>query len=205
MSASNVKTDDSMLSRLDRALFRVESAMSLIAGIMIFGLVCLAVVHVVSRKLFNAPLPGFVDWVGVFMAVFAFLGISYCHRLGGHIRMDMLVGTLRGRRLWLAEFLTTLITLIVITALVYGTWSHFQRSFDWDAPLWSRDSSIDIGLPLWPAKLIVPFALSVLWLRLVLHLWGYGRAFIRNEETAVAVPLVEDAATQAAHEAEAMT
>jgi TRAP-type mannitol/chloroaromatic compound transport system permease small subunit len=43
--------------------------------------------------------------------------------------------------------------------------------------LFSRDSSIDIGLPLWPAKLVVPLAFTLLWLRLVLQLWGYGRAF----------------------------
>lgn len=204
MSSSNVKTDNSRLSKLDQWVFRIESSLNLMAGIMIFALVCLAVVHVLSRKLINAPLPGFVDWVEQFMAVFAFLGIAYAHRLGGHIRMDMLIGKLRGRILWLAEFVSSIVILLLITALLYGTYFHFERSFDINAPLWSRDSSIDIAIPLWPAKLIVTISFALLWIRLALQIWAYGRAFISGEDEPVAVPLIEDAAQMAAHEAEVL-
>ena len=34
---------------------------------------------------------------------------------------------------------------------------------------------MDIKLPTWPAKFMVPLALSVLWLRLVLQICGYVR------------------------------
>ncbi len=205
MTTSNVAVDATLLSRLDRGLFKVESVMNLIAGLMILALVFLAVVHVLSRKIFNAPLPGFVDWVEQFMAVFAFLGIAYCHRLGGHIRMDMVVGKLRGRTLWLVEMLSSIFMILLVSVLIYGSYFHFDRSFDWAAPLFSRDSSIDIAIPLWPAKLIVPFSLSVLWLRLALHIWGFGRAYKTGEARPVAVPLIEDAASLAAHEAEAVS
>jgi len=87
-------------------------------------------------------------------------------------------------------------------ALVYGTWSHFLRSFDFAAPLWSRDSSIDIGIPIWPSKLLAPVAFSVLCLRLVLQIWGYGRAFVLGLDNPVAVPLIQDTAAQAAAEAD---
>jgi TRAP-type C4-dicarboxylate transport system permease small subunit len=205
MTPSNIKTDRTLLSRLDLGLYRVESFMNLIAGLMIFALVFLAVVHVLSRKFLNAPLPGFVDWVEQFMAIFAFVGIAYCQRLGGHIRMDMLVSRLKGRPLWFVELLASIFMILLISALIYGTYFHFLRSFDFGAPLWSRDSSIDIALPLWPAKLLVPVSLFVLWLRLALQIWGFGRALRTGEATPVAVPLIEDAATQAAHEAEAVS
>jgi TRAP-type C4-dicarboxylate transport system permease small subunit len=205
MSSSNVASDATLLSRLDRSLFKVESVMNLIAGAMILSLVVLAVVHVLSRKFLNAPLPGFVDWVEQFMAVFAFLGVAYCHRLGGHIRMDMVVGKLRGRTLWLVELFSSIFMILLVTVLIYGSYFHFDRSFDWAAPLFSRDSTIDIAIPLWPAKLVVPFSLSVLWLRLALHIWGFGRAFRTNATHPVAVPLIEDAASLAAHEAEAVS
>ncbi|MEJ6502244.1 MAG: TRAP transporter small permease [Rhodobacterales bacterium] len=204
MSASNVKTNGTTLSKLDQALFRVESALNLTAGIMVLGLVCLAVTHVLSRKLLNAPLPGFVDWVGQFMAVFAFLGIAYTQRLGGHIRMDMLVGRLKGRTLWLTETVSSFVILLLVSALVYGTFFHFNRSFDFGSPLWSRDSSIDIALPLWPAKLIVTLSLVLLWVRLVLQVWAFGRAFREGAVEPIGVPLIEDAAQLAAHEAEVL-
>lgn len=202
MSSSPVLTDGSLLSRADRTFLKLESLMNLLAGIVIFALVCLAVYNVLGRYIFNAPVPGYVDWTEQFMATFAFLGLAFCQREGGHIRMDIVVGALRGRMLWAAEFLSILFMILLTTALIYGTWYHFDRSFDWGAPMFSRDSSIDIALPLWPAKLIVPVSMAVLWLRLWLQLWGYGRAFIRNDPAPVAVPLIEDAATQANREAE---
>ncbi len=47
----------------------------------------------------------------------------------------------------------------------------------------------------------VPIAFSVLVARLALQIWGYGRAIAEGTEAPVAVPLMEDAATQAANEA----
>lgn len=72
-------------------------------------------------------------------------------------------------------------------------------------PLWSRDSSVDIGLPIWPAKLIVPIAFSVLGMRLVLQIWGYARAVYKGVHEPVAVPLPEGAAEIAAAEAATVT
>jgi hypothetical protein len=45
-----------------------------------------------------------------------------------------------------------------------------------------RDSSIDIGLPLWPAKLVVPISpWHSFGCASHLQLWGYGRAFGRRQ------------------------
>lgn len=202
---ASILTDDSLLSRADRALFRLESWLALIGGLAVFSLMILAVISVGGRNFFNQPLPGYVDWIEQLMPLIAFVAVSYCQRLGGHIRMDLVVGQLKGRWLWGAEFLSTLLMLILMLLLVWGSWAHFGRSFDFDAPLWSRDSTLDIRLPIWPAKLLAPLAFGVLSLRLALHCWGYARAFRRNEAEPVAVPLVEDAATIAAREAESVS
>lgn len=199
---SVVRVDGSRLSRADRALFRVESWLTLAGGIVVFALMLLAVSQILGRKLFNMPVPGFIDWVEQAMAVFAFLGVAYCQRLGGHIRMDILIGRLKGRALWLAEFASTFVMLMLTMILIVGSWRHFQRAFDWSAPGYSRDSSIDIALPLWPAKLLVPVALTILALRLILQLWAYWRAIRHPDDQPVGVPMIENAAEVAAREAE---
>lgn len=199
--SASVLEDGSRLSQLDRGLLRLERLMALLCGLAVFSLMFLAVISVSGRNLFNAPLPGYVDWIEQAMALIAFLAISYTQRDGGHIRMDILVGRLSGRALWAAEFLTTLAAFALMVLLVWGTWSHFDRSFDFNAPLWSRDSSIDIGIPIWPAKLLAPIAFTVLSARMALQLWGYGRAFVLGLVEPVAVPLVQSAAAQAAEEA----
>ena len=202
--SASVLEDGSTLSRFDRALYRVERAFALLSGLAVFSLMVLAVVSVGGRNFFNAPLPGYVDWIEQIMPLIAFMGISYVQRDGGHIRMDIVIGQLRGRALWLAELISVLLILFLMVLLVWGTWAHFERSFDWNAPLWSRDSSIDIGIPIWPAKLLAPVAFSVICLRLALQVWGFGRAFVLGLSKPVGVPMIEDAATQAAKEAESL-
>jgi len=203
--AAAVLEDSSPLSRADRALFVVERWLALLSGLAVFSLMVLAVISVSGRNFLNQPLPGYVDWIQQAMPLIAFMGVAYTQRLGGHIRMDVAVGALRGRALWAAEFVTTFAILILMILLVWGSFAHFQRSFDFAAPMWSRDSSFDINLPLWPAKLLAPIAFSVLCLRLVIQLWGYGRAFALGLVEPVAVPLVQSAAEQAASEAETVS
>ncbi len=203
--AASVLSDDSTLSRIDARLYGLERFMALLSGLAVFAMMLLAVVSVGGRNFFGQPLPGYVDWIEQAMPLIAFMGIAYAQRDGGHIRMDIVVGTLKGRVLWAVELITTLFVLALMLLLVWGTWAHFERSFDFAAPLWSRDSSMDIALPLWPAKLLAPVAFSVLCLRLCLQVWGFTRALISGTDSPVAVPMVIDAATQARMEAEQLT
>lgn len=200
--SATVLTDDSLLSRMDQGLMRLERFMALLAGLAVFGLMVLAVVSVSGRNGFNQPLPGYVDWITQLMPLIAFMGISYVQRDGGHIRMDILVARLSGRPLWLFELITTGLILILMLLLFWGSWAHFDRSFDMSKPMWSRDSTIDIGLPIWPAKLLAPVAFAVLCLRCTIQVIGYGRAIISGTDSPVAVPLIQSAAEQAAAEAE---
>ena len=95
-----VLADDSRLSRIDRALHRAEGWLAMVAGLAVLALIGLAAVSVGGRNAYNAPVPGYVDWIEQAMPFIAFLAIAFTQRTGGHIRMDILVGNLRGRPLW---------------------------------------------------------------------------------------------------------
>jgi len=196
-----VREDGSLLSRLDRTLLKLETVFALISGLAVFSLMIFAVVSVGGRSAINKPLPGYVDWIEQVLPLIAFMGVSYTQRFGGHIRMDIVIGMLKGRAIWAAEIITVLAMLFLMILLVWGSWAHFLRAFDFAAPMWSRDSSIDISIPLWPAKLLAPVAFSVLRVRLLLQLWSYIGAFITNNPAPVAVPLMQSAAQQAEEEA----
>ncbi len=205
MAGSNaVLEDSSLLSRLDRMLLPVERFIALISGLAVFSLMFLAAYSVTGRKFFASPMMGYVDYIEAAMPIIAIMGVSYVQRDGSHIRMDMLVGALKGRFLWFFELVSVLLILLLILALIWGGWAHFERSFDMTKPLWSRDSSIDVGIPIWPSKLVVPLAFGVLCARLLLQVWGYGRAFILGLENPVAVPMTLSVAEQARLEAEAL-
>ncbi|MEM6421127.1 MAG: TRAP transporter small permease [Pseudomonadota bacterium] len=204
MSTATVPEDDSLLSRADRFLFRIEHAFAVFAGVFILVVMLVSVANIIGRKFFDLPVPGFVDWMEQAVPMIAFLAVAYCQRLGGHIRMDLLVGALKGRALYVFEWLSTLFILLLVLVLIYGAWLHFERSFAWDAPLYSRDSTIDIGLPIWPVKLLVPVMLSFLAVRLAIQLWAFTLAVRHNPTAQVAVPRIESAAEQAKGEAETL-
>lgn len=196
--------DSSLLSRLDIILLKLERFCALISGLTIFSLMFLAVYSVSGRKFFNAPLAGYVDYIEAALPVIAIMGVSYVQRDGSHIRMDIFVSLLKGRALWLFELISILLILLLILYLTWGAWLHFDRSFDCSRPLCSRDSSIDIGLPTWPSKLVVPFAFTVLSFRLILQAVGYSRALIFDLKKPPAVPLTISSSEQAKIETEAI-
>jgi TRAP-type C4-dicarboxylate transport system permease small subunit len=202
-SSSAVLQDNSWLSRADCALLPLERIFALVSGLAVFSLMFLAAYSVTGRKFFNQPLSGYVDYIEAAMPVIAFMGVSYVQRFGGHIRMDMIIGKMRGRLLWAMELFTIILMLLVIAALIWGSWAHFDRSFDLTKPMWSRDSSIDIGIPMWPSKLLIPVAFGLLSVRLSLQAIGYARALVLGLEHPVAVPLIlsieEQAMVEAAH------
>ena len=196
--SATILEDGSKLSIADRLFFKLESLLNFVGGAVIFLLVFLATANVLGRWLFSLPIDGYVDWVEQAMAFMAFLGIAYTMRLGGHIRMDIMVAHLHGRLLWTVELISVCLMLIVTLVLIYGSYLHFWRAYD------IGDSSLDINLPTWPAKFVVPLALTVLACRLLLQVWGYVRAIREGRDSPVAVPLIESAADVAAREAEAV-
>ena len=179
------------LNRADRYLGLVENGLNLCAGVLILALMLLGVAQIVLRTVFDAPIFGYIDVVEVSMVGFAVLSIAYVQRVGAHVRMEILVSRLRGRWLWLTEMLATALAAFIVGVLIPYAWRHFERAFDFG------DSTIDIELATWPAKLVVPLALSVLLVRLLVQLAGYWRLVLRPELEPVAVPTIQDAAAQA--------
>jgi TRAP-type C4-dicarboxylate transport system permease small subunit len=188
--------DAPRLSAFDRHLGRVETSFNLFAAFAIFALMLLGVWQVLGRTLFNAPVRGYIDFVELSMASFAFLGIAYCQRLGGHVRMEMLLKPMRGRLLWSAEIFGTVVALVVIAVLIWYGWGHFLRAYQ------LGDSTIDAQLPVWPSKLAVPVAFALLWLRLWVQLAGYLRLALDPRRRPVAVTTVLSPEELAAQEIE---
>ena len=183
------------LGTIDRGLFRVEQGFALLAAACVFALMMIAVFQIAARKFFNAPLFGYIDMVEIAMATFAFLGISYAERLGAHIRMEILIGMLKGRALWLAEFVGIALSLFVIGVLVYYGYQHALRAY------YSGDSTIDAGYLWWPSKMMVPLAFSLLWLRLLFSLFCYARLLLNPDAQPIGIHIPETVEQMAEREA----
>ncbi len=180
------------LATADRWLGWVETRLNLVAGLLIFALMLLGVAQIALRTVFRAPIFGYIDIVEVSMVGFAVLAVSFVQRVGGHVRMELLVGRLKGRTLWVAEAVGTTLALFIVAVLIPYSYRHFERAFEFG------DSTIDIEIVTWPAKLVVPVALTILLGRLALQLAGYVRLVIHPDREPVAVPLLKEVEETAA-------
>ena len=196
-----------LLARAHWRLARLEDVLNLIAALAIFGVMAFGIVQILGRSVFsglNALLPsiprfaihGYIDYIQFIAIFYGMLGLAYCQRQGGHIRMEVVLASMRGRLVWLFESLATLVAIAVTLLLIVGTSDNFHNA-------WSKgDSSMDIKLPLWPAKLVVPLMLTVLLARLVLQLWGYVRMLANPALEPLAVPVAETVEQAARREIE---
>lgn len=184
----------SPLSVADRLAIPIENLANLLAAFAIFALMCLGVAQIALRSLFNSPLAGYIDLVELSMASMAFLGAAYCQRLGAHIRMDLLIGRLKGRPLWIVESIGLLVALLIISVLIQNGWGHFVRSYT------LGDTTIDAEYPVWPSKLLVPVAFGLWWIRLMIQLLGSVRLAIDPSKAPVGVVMLKDVAHQAKDE-----
>lgn len=183
------------IAGIDRFLHAIERATALFSAFFIFGLMLVGVVQIVGRTIFNAPIFGYIDAIEMSIAVFAFLAIAYCERMNGHVRMELLIGKLRGVPLWVSEAAGQILGMFLMAILIWYGWEHAMRAYEFG------DSTIDAEIPWWPSKMLIPFAFGLLFLRLALNLIGYLRLAFNAQAEPVAVPLIADVREHALEEA----
>lgn len=182
-------SDAHLLRRADRLLSSAEDILNLIAAFAVFFLMFVGVAQIVGRTVFDFAIYGYIDWIEQASSLFAFLGIAYAQRLGGHIGMDLTMGWSQASR-WKIELFGVVVTLLIVTVLVYASFTNFLRAYS------IGNSTMDIRLPTWPAKMMVPLALGFLWLRLSLQICGYVRMIRHPDAEPVAVPKLITIETQ---------
>jgi C4-dicarboxylate transporter, DctQ subunit len=185
----SVQSSPVLLRRADAMLSHVEDSLNLIAALSIFFLMFVGVAQIVGRTVFDFAIYGYIDWMEQASALFAFVGIAYAQRLGSHIGMDLTMNWRPASR-WKIELFGVSVAIVIITILVYASFTNFLRAYS------IGDSTMDIKLPTWPAKLMVPLALSVLWLRMSLQICGYLRMIAHPDAVPVAVPKLVTLETQ---------
>lgn len=193
---------------MDRLLRWPEDIMNLLAATATMTLMLLGVYQIVVGMrdlcafwddelcigLINAPLFGYIDAIELAMPILAIIGIAYCMRLGTHIRMDILVGRLRGRPLWVIETFVAFFTFIIAVMLAVFSYGFFLDAFV------LGDSTSDAEIDTWPSKLLVPVAFAMLGLRLIVQFLGALRLTIDPGLAPVGVVVQKDIAEQAQEE-----
>jgi TRAP-type C4-dicarboxylate transport system permease small subunit len=124
-------------------------------------LMLLTVADVVGRSFLDKPVPGAFELSEYLLSVMILLGAAYTQQVKGHVGVDFLTRRLSPRGQALAQAVTILACLTVVTILVGSGFLEAVRE---------RAVSDQLRVPQWPFKLLVCVGGSFLWLELWIDL-----------------------------------
>lgn len=136
----------------------------MLAGFFIILITLMILAQIIGRW-FSIIIPSTEDFAGFFLAAATFLALAYTFRMGGHIRVTILVHLLKGRLQRLALVFSLLVFIIMIGygtyytgAFVYESWSFHEVSQGYiPVPLWVPQSAMLLGLLIFLIALIDDF------------------------------------------------
>lgn len=135
----------------------VTQALNIVGTILILLMVLAVNADVVGRNLFNHPLPGVLEFLGLSIVAIVFLQMANTLREGRHVSNDMLLQLISKSwpRLEAACYaLFNLLGAILFALIVYYVWPYFQQNWTQG---YFRGTPGFIEIPIWPfmAALIV--------------------------------------------------
>jgi TRAP-type C4-dicarboxylate transport system permease small subunit len=154
--------------------------MGYLSAACIFIIVCLTTADMVTRTLFNKPLPGLYEVTEQYLLVgAAFFGMLYAYRNGALIRVTVLIDHFPKPARLVVEYFALLVSFLVTILFVMGTFMQFQRN------LVTRAALGEWNTPTWPAYLLIPVSLSFVGLAILMDITQIrsGTAGARGEET----------------------
>lgn len=115
-----------------RAIFdHTIDSLAGVAGVLVIGIMLVMCYEVVMRYFLNRPPAWAVEVCEYMLYLLAFLGAAWLLKLGGHVRVDIVLGRLNPKAQTLLNIATSAIgTIICLIIAWYGgesTIDHFQR------------------------------------------------------------------------------
>lgn len=149
---------------VNRVAWRIENALSMIsAGLIMFAMLLVSA-EVISRRLFNLPIPGQLELGELLMPPIIFLAITYTQSTGGHVRMTLAIDRLPAGWRRASEIFVKLLSIGVCAVLCFYSARYAWRAWEF------RDVTMSPPYFLiWPSALMVPIGLFLLTLRIYLE------------------------------------
>ena len=152
------------LGRLDRALARVEELLVFVAGALVFALMFYGTLDVLSRALFNRPLPSTYEYMELGMVAIVYLGVAQVQRLQGHVAVDFVSKYFSPQVSRMLAILSCLFGLLLVS--VIGWWGIMAA---WESYVRGEYIGSVARVPVAPARIALVVGVGFLFLRLLLE------------------------------------
>jgi TRAP-type C4-dicarboxylate transport system permease small subunit len=150
---------------MGKLLQRCENIMAYTAGALVCIIMCLTTVDVLTRTLFNKPIPGLYEVIEQYLLVgTAFFGMLYAYRRGALVRITVLVDRFPKPARLAVEYFVLGFSFLVTLFFVAATYRQFRRSLVAGAAL------SEWNMPIWPAYLLIPITLAFLCVAMLMDI-----------------------------------
>ena len=156
-----------------KGIRRINYVVCAIGMAMIIPLMLLTFADVLLRGFFNKPIPGTFEISQYMLAVFILLGAAYTQQVKGHVGVDFVTSRLSPRLRAICEIVTTLLSLFIIAVVVWQGWV---------VGIEEKAVSDQLRIPQYPFKVLVAVGGLLLWLELLIDLFGSFGKLRRNEQ-----------------------
>lgn len=140
---------------------------------LLIPLMLLTTVDVIGRKFFSKTIPGTFELSEYILAVFILLGAGYTQQVKGHVGVDFIISRLSLKGKTLCKIFTTVLSLFIITILVWQGWVEGIKE---------RTVSDMLRIPQYPFRLLVAIGGFLLWLELMIDLADFIKTLKRSRE-----------------------
>jgi len=143
-----------MVSRAHEALLK---GLGLLAGIAFAAIAVLVTLNVILRGLGITNFPWLLEVSEYVLYVGTFLAAPWVLRLGAHVRVDLLVGALKGSAVCVLEIAADALGLLLCLVLARHGWNVAADAF-------SRGDMMfkELVIPEWPLLAVIPFSALLL-------------------------------------------
>jgi len=146
-------------------------------GVLIVILMILMCAEICLRWVFRTSLMGVVEMVEVSMVVITFASLAGIQRDKGHVRMNLLIDRLSGKRIGaLIEALNPLFIFAMCAILFYPFVRAVIRFKQFN------ETTEYFLIPLWLVGIFMPLGLLVLCIRLISQAIAEGRKILRGRD-----------------------
>jgi len=158
--------------KLKMMIQRVNFYVCAVGMCLILPLMLLTTSDVVGRKFFSKTIPGSFELSEYILAIFILLGAAYTQQVKGHVGVDFITSRLSPHVRAVCQIITLLLSLFIIAILIWQGWVEGIRE---------RTVSDMLRIPQYPFRLLVAIGGFLLWLELMIDLFGLIGMLKRRE------------------------
>ena len=151
----------------------VEELLNAISLIIVVFLMFLTMGEVISRYVFNYPIPGHHEMVELCVPALAFLGIARLERKGGHINIDIVLENLTEKLRYLIECFFYFLTFSIVALIAIATFKNSMEALSF------REATETLQIPIWPFRLSIAIGSLALCFRFIVSFVDNIRKIIR--------------------------